>query len=462
MALNTIDRGPIRMRDRMYYTVGRVGRSRKVTPEGFLLCEGVAIARTGTQIYAAHEIPGLEPDADGRIVVERLADEVFSPATIASFEGKPITIEHPTDFVGPDNWDRLSVGIVQNVRRGEGIEDDLLLADLLFTKADAIAYVNRELPELSSGYRANYEQTEPGHAIQRAIVGNHVAAVTFGRAGPRISIKDEDIYMKRTNGNFRTALMRNLRKLGVKTDDAAEAVADDLEEFVTTSSETKDDDGVAASVTKILTTVESMDARLKKVEEARTKDEEEEAARQKAEDEAEEKARKEKEEQEAKDAEASGAKEEAVGDTILEAESVGTVLNLGKVYTGDAATDPLKDIGARAEILSPGIQIPTKDSVKGNKGTVLAGFMRQALEKCATTDAGKQCVETFLMGRKIGDLRGHALLGVFNGASELMRTRNNQATQRLTSASTKDFGKPTTIADINKANREFWSKRQAS
>jgi len=142
----------INVRDRMnFYAPGELGRTRSLTPEGYLVCEGVAIARTGQQRYSAAELP-LEADAGGAIYVDRLPEEVFRPETIASFEGKSVTVEHPNDFVNPDTWKDLTVGHIQNVRRGSGLEADLLLADLVITVGEAIRYVNDEMPQLSCGY----------------------------------------------------------------------------------------------------------------------------------------------------------------------------------------------------------------------------------------------------------------------------------------------------------------------
>ena len=39
-----------------YYSVEDLGPSQRLTPEGFLICEGVPIARTGTQVYMAEEV----------------------------------------------------------------------------------------------------------------------------------------------------------------------------------------------------------------------------------------------------------------------------------------------------------------------------------------------------------------------------------------------------------------------
>ena len=60
------------------FTAEKIGTRRSLTPEGFLLCEEVPIARVGSQDYAYFELPELEAK-DGVIVAERTADVLFSP-----------------------------------------------------------------------------------------------------------------------------------------------------------------------------------------------------------------------------------------------------------------------------------------------------------------------------------------------------------------------------------------------
>lgn len=187
----------VHMRDRMFafYAAQKLGKTRYLTPEGYLVCEGVPIARTGEQTYREDELnrsgeKRIRGDRDGIVVVRRKPEDVFHPDTVRSFEGKAITVEHPSTFLSPDTIRQHQVGHVQHVRRGDGIEDDLLVGDFVITDPEAIAYVNRALPEVSAGYCADYAQDEPGIAYQRSIFGNHVALVERGRAGPRVSIKD--------------------------------------------------------------------------------------------------------------------------------------------------------------------------------------------------------------------------------------------------------------------------------
>lgn len=60
-----------------YFFITRLGETRYQLADGSLLCKDVPIARTGTQTYLPEEI-GLEPGADGLVVIYRTEDEVFS------------------------------------------------------------------------------------------------------------------------------------------------------------------------------------------------------------------------------------------------------------------------------------------------------------------------------------------------------------------------------------------------
>lgn len=175
-----------------FFTTHPLGPKQSLSPDGYLVCQDVPIARTGIQEYRRGEVPPhIETSPDGVVYVERPEAEVFRPETIASFEGKPVVVDHPGEDVVPANHARLAVGTALNVRRGTGAEDDLLLADLLITRPDAIdAIVNDRLREVSCGYDAEYESVAPGRARQTNIVGNHIALVRNGRCGSRCAIGD--------------------------------------------------------------------------------------------------------------------------------------------------------------------------------------------------------------------------------------------------------------------------------
>jgi hypothetical protein len=176
-----------------FYTVESLAPASKRawTPEGFLLCQQVPIARVGTLLYGRGEIP-VTANVDGLIRIVRDPDEVFHPNAILSFAGKPVTDEHPPSKVTPDNWKQHSIGVVLHPHQGDGRAEnnDLLYADLLIQDREAIKDVLEGKREVSAGYDAEYEQLKPGEGKQHNIIGNHVALVAKGRCGPICSIGD--------------------------------------------------------------------------------------------------------------------------------------------------------------------------------------------------------------------------------------------------------------------------------
>lgn len=169
------------------YYGSRISDHMTETPEGFLICHNVPINRTGKQQYLLREI-GLE--GDGLVTVIRTDDEVFSREALASFEGKPVTQDHPPGSVKPFNYGMYTKGHAQNVHRGTGSESDCSMADLFINDPDLIRAIKDGLREVSCGYECTYVPDGRGHFFQRQIRGNHVAVVAAGRAGHRVSIKD--------------------------------------------------------------------------------------------------------------------------------------------------------------------------------------------------------------------------------------------------------------------------------
>lgn len=168
------------------YYGSRISDNMVKTPEGFLICRNVPIARLGKQQYLGVEIGLQDRDVHD---VERVEQEVFSPAAIASFEGKPFTNEHPISGLTPDNASTYTKGTISNVRRGAGTDDAYLMADIIVYDSTTIREIENGKREISCGYDCCYEETEGGYR-QTGIVGNHVALVAKGRAGNRIAIKD--------------------------------------------------------------------------------------------------------------------------------------------------------------------------------------------------------------------------------------------------------------------------------
>ncbi|PRF07104.1 DUF2213 domain-containing protein [Burkholderia multivorans] len=419
-----------------FFTPEILGPKQSLTPSGFLVCHDVPIARTGEMLYGAGEVP-VEPGPDGIVRISRTPDEVFRPETIASFEGAAVTMDHPDDFVGPSNWNDLAVGTVMNVRRGTGIEDDLLLADLMITNQGAIDEVRAGLREVSCGYEAGYEQVGPGRGVQREIIGNHVALVERGRCGPRCAIGDKEPEMKTKDSKTKARTWLDRVRTAFKAQDA-EALEEALAESKTGDADEEDQEDekeskTADAIAALTKTVKALDRKVSRLA-----------------------ARDAEREQETEDDDEEDDETDETTDTIIEAEPSRRVSEEGvDLYTGDSA----RLIAARAEILAPGVKLPTLDGLKTkDRAAALCKCQRRALDQAYETDAGRAAIAPFL-GRRAPDfdaMPAQVVDAIFTGAAELMRAKNN-AGSSSGKVSTRDFGKVKTIADINEQNRKFWA-----
>lgn len=165
------------------------------TNEGFLICRNVPISRIGDQDYIGTEI-GLD-DASMHSV-HRKPEEVFADAALASFEGKPVTDDHPPELLTPDTARMYEKGHAQNIRPGSGEWEGYVLADLHIHDRDLIDKIQNGKREISCGYECEYLQEPDGSYSQHKIRGNHIAVVDKGRAGKRAAILDADTKQAQT------------------------------------------------------------------------------------------------------------------------------------------------------------------------------------------------------------------------------------------------------------------------
>lgn len=161
----------------------KLGPHKFKTPEGYLICTDAILSRTGKQEYKRCEIFGDACDEPDKIVnVDRVDAEVFSDKAMASFENKPICIEHPDHDVNAENHNELAVGFVRDVHKGEDNGKPVMMGTLVITDKDAVEAVESgEYKELSCGYDCDIDDDD--NPQQRNIRGNHVALCKHGRAG---------------------------------------------------------------------------------------------------------------------------------------------------------------------------------------------------------------------------------------------------------------------------------------
>lgn len=168
-----------------------------IDENGFLVDTPV-VARIGVQVYYTE---------DGSSVREfRPAEEVFKDESLASYQGKPMTLNHV--FVNAENAKEVIVGAVSG--KAEALGSSVVAPIVVYDNAAIQEAIAGNAKELSVGYSATLDDT-PGwgdpvtgeyilkiddrqelqapegwvefDAIQRDIKVNHLAMVYRGRAG---------------------------------------------------------------------------------------------------------------------------------------------------------------------------------------------------------------------------------------------------------------------------------------
>lgn len=402
------------------------------TPEGFLLCLGVSIARTGVMDYTEEELEDaeIEGDANGIVKMSRDEKEVFRPETIASFEGKPFTIRHPEGLVTPETWQELANGVIKNVRRGKGENSNDLVADILVTTIDAIHLVESEgMREVSCGYEADYEQTGVGKGRQSNIIGNHLALVEQGRAGSGYAIHDH-----------KGAKFMDFKKIFapfMKDPEAVKAlralVADGKTKTKTVDCDDEDPGAVTEDAPpwadKLMKTISDLNTSVSNMAQPTVQDEDEDDGKAKSKDADPMKKvmdmldalgkRMDAFEKKKTDDEDETDDEESEEDVVSEDEESGEE---GEETDDGAGPEVISDAASRIEILAPGADIdPDSKSAKV-----------QALKACHATKDGKKVMEALSGGKKPVFTDKKTVDHLFVAVSEILkakRTRKNAKTK---------------------------------
>ncbi len=474
-----------------FYSQGRMGSKRSWTPEGFLVCHDVALARTGTLLYAPGEVP-IDAGKDGVIAITRDPDDVFDPNSMASFEGKPVTNDHPPlgVKVDPNNWRQFAVGDAHNIRRGDGaiLDNQCLYGDLMIKDQKAIDDIVSGKVEVSAGYDAEYEQLEPGRGRQHEIIGNHVALVDKGRCGPTCSIGDSDTMAKRGNTFDRIMAAFKTRdegalveELGKVKDMLGEVISDDMPaglgggggegvnlHFHGVGAPSKpsakgpmsvaEDEGeeaapapsaaaaaapaAGADPTAMMAQIMQRLETLEKAVMLLAQEEEDEQGEAPA--------------PEMKPAAEEGGGEDMPGKVEDDASEIGeqktwpeakggisaTVMgNTGdrrRARVGDSSSlaGDFQEMLSRAAVLVPGQKLPTFDANRGARMTVdaMCNFRRSTLARAWSTDDGREVLGRLYKARRPDFSRDamtcDAVTALFNGASELARGSTTHDTTR--------------------------------
>lgn len=429
-----------------FYTTLKLGPNREMTREGFTLFRNVSVSRIGTQVYGPDEGTGVEPGPDGLIHITRTAEEVFRPETLDSGNGKSFVILHPEEDVAPANWRQLTHGVMFNMRRGTGEQSEESVCDLLVYTTEAVREIDLGTREVSLGYDADYYQTAPGHGEQRNIYINHVALVPSGRCGPSCAVRDHahqsgECSMKsrwqRVLDAMRTKDEKEIEKAVSEARDAEETEAAEREAAEKASKDSKDEEfrkEVRDSITKLTDSIAEL---AKGKNESASADAAAEAERQKSEDE----------------------------DTEEDIEEETGSEDAAKARDSALLEDTFENVKMVAEIIAPGVQIPTFDAKANPKKTFrdcVCGLRRKALN-AATQDAETAEIITAVRGRAL-DAAAVAKMScgevrtLFNGVGAMKRNRNNSlltVDSARPAVKTEDTGNP--MAKFVAASKARWA-----
>ena len=386
-----------------------------------MLCRNVPLTHTGTLVYVKGEHPFPEVDT---LEVTRTKEELQSDVTLGSLMGKSVTIEHPSDFVSPDNWQDLTHGTIVNVRPSpeqidvDGKPEDAILGDLLITTAEAIERVNQGLREVSLGYDAMWELVDKNLAHHKKIIANHVALVENGRAGKDFSIKDtkEIVVLKEIEKKFKTLFGKSLDEAIAEKEKEDKKAKDEFEAKEKADKEKKEkeagDEG-GDKLDRILELLEKL-VGMEKEEAGDESEEVEEVV--------------DKEEKEEGESEDAGDDDEDM------------------YKAGDSA-----QVSGLAEILAPGIEM-TKDVKK------------RALETAYKTKDGKKAIDLLTGGKKLSEVKDEDTL--FIAAAELLKKdRTEQFGKGAVAVKSAIDAFPSikpggvTAEEINKKNADRYSNK---
>jgi len=160
---------------------------------GFVEVRDNPITKVGIFPYSGAQIGA--PEKKKIYMVLRPEDELQKPETIESFKLLPFIHEH--EMLG-DGFTPAERKGVQGVIGGDVHFDDGYLKGTIKIFGENLKEAIRDGKlELSAGYRCKYEFTQGEwngqhfDAIQRDIVGNHLALVEQGRSGPDVRVMDD-------------------------------------------------------------------------------------------------------------------------------------------------------------------------------------------------------------------------------------------------------------------------------
>lgn len=186
--------------------------SRIKTPQGFMICKDVTLAKPMVKEYYAGELGVVDGfEATDIINIYTPPDVLFGQAVIDGFTASDVAMQHPKgNQLNSDNYKEHVIGTAKNVRADNGY----LIADLTIKDKWAIEAIEYDdVKQISLGYAAELDMTagttETGqeyHGQWIGMVADHVAVVRDGRCGPDCKIGDRQTVIKPEAKNMKVKI----------------------------------------------------------------------------------------------------------------------------------------------------------------------------------------------------------------------------------------------------------------
>lgn len=172
------------------YDTAPINKIEQDANTGFIHVNNVPIARVGVFPYLK---------ADGSIEMEaKLPAELLADTTVKSADNKPVTDDHPEEFVNQSNAKKYMKGFTAS---NAHVDNDTLRVDMTITDADLINEINQGKQELSIGFETEIVPQKGEYkgsvydSVQKNIQINHVAVVERGRAGHSVRLVGDSAEM---------------------------------------------------------------------------------------------------------------------------------------------------------------------------------------------------------------------------------------------------------------------------
>ncbi len=424
-----------------FYATSQLSPKQHLTPEGYLVCEDVPVARVGDMQYLPHEC-GLPAGSDGIVHITRTADDLFRPETMASFVGKPVTLGHPPRNLRVADARSYSHGHIMNPRPGDGTQAGWLLCDLLLTTPEAVRAVRDQgIRQISLGYDAHFFPTDPperGRGVQRNIIGNHAAILPDGRCGETCAVGDSAMATDAPRSiwdSFKTFL----------TGDPEQMARDNFRRMIEEAAAVAVRDALPATnladrVAVLEVQLVSADARLVAAETALA---------------------------EARGvADAAQTKAVEAFDAASRPATPPAPANPAQTSEIAPTAEEWQATVSRAELVAPGYRPAVMDASASPREArdALCGVRRGAFIAALETESGRALLAPFGVKDAAGvaELSCPALTMAFIGASEAARMTNNAGV--ISGVKVADGRKPARLSgrELNERNAAYWAKQSGA